>query len=84
MAPTLFRRHNDGTVTDVYEDDSVWVRDAAAVESRDIRDTDIILDAPTSHDGLRTFFQAHPDVEGVLFGHQDGREAQILRRDFGL
>lgn len=87
--PTIFRRHNDGTVTDVFEDDCVWVRDETYVFARDLRDTDIILeplqDPPDrTFEGIRRFFQDHEEVEGILFAHADGREAQIQRKDFGL
>ncbi len=81
---TLFRRHNDGTVTDVYEDEATWVRDGDVASIRDLRDPDLIVDAPATFEGLRAYFAGQDDVDGVLFVHADGRQAQITRRDFGL
>lgn len=80
----LFRRHNDGTVTDVFEDEAVWVREGDATSVRDLRDPDVLVDAPPTFEGLRAFFQEHEDVEGVIFVHPDGREASVTRTDFAL
>ncbi|HYM24449.1 MAG TPA: hypothetical protein VEU08_14635 [Vicinamibacterales bacterium] len=83
--PTLFRRHNDGTVTDIFEDECVWVRDdeAGTVQIRDLRDPEMFVNAPNTFEGLREYFQENLE-EGVMFVHADGRMAQIRRRDFGL
>jgi len=80
----LFRKHNDGTLTDVYDDESCWVRDGEASSVRDLRDPDMVLDAPTTFDGLRAFFVDHQDIEGVPFVHPDGREAEVHRSEFAL
>lgn len=81
---TLFRRHNDGTVTDVFEDEATWVRDGYATSVRDLRDPDVVLQAPSTFEGLRAYFHEHEECEGLLFVHADGREASITRHDFGL
>ncbi|MFF0467058.1 hypothetical protein ACFYPX_06380 [Micromonospora zamorensis] len=40
--------------------------------------------APLDHDGLRAWLLAHPDWEGVVWHHPDGRMAKLKRRDFLL
>lgn len=85
MTPTLFRRHSDGTVTDVFEDDCTWVRadEPGTVQIRDLRDPEVFVNAPNTFEGLRSYFQDNTE-EGVMFVHADGRTAQIRRQDFGL
>lgn len=86
MIPTVFRRHPDGTVTDVYEDACVWVRDgeAAHVQALQGKVVDFAdMPAPTSFSGLRAWFW-DDENDGLLFTHADGRQAQITRQDFGL
>jgi len=34
--------------------------------------------------GLRTWMTQHPEFEGIVFHHPDGRLAKIKQRDFGL
>lgn len=41
-------------------------------------------DAPRTFEGLRTWFEAHRDIEGLVFHHPDGRMAKIKLRDFGI
>lgn len=41
-------------------------------------------DAPRDFGGLAAFFEAHSDIEGLVFHHPDGRMAKIKLRDFGL
>lgn len=40
------------------------------------------LDAPRDHDGLRDWLLAHPQYEGIVWHHPDGRMAKLKRRDF--
>jgi hypothetical protein len=40
------------------------------------------LDAPRDHDGLREWLLAHPEYEGIVWHHPDGRMAKLKRRDF--
>lgn len=40
------------------------------------------LDAPRDHDGLRDWLLAHPQYEGLVWHHPDGRMAKLKRRDF--
>jgi hypothetical protein len=96
---TVFRRHNDGTVTDVFEDSCVWVRDGE-IASMDVLVSEEQLapateglstaapmptkdDVPTTFDEMRAFFVRHP-VDALVFTHADGRQAQVTREDFGL
>lgn len=45
---------------------------------------DVLDDAPRTFDALRAYFEAHPDYEGIVWWHLDGRLVKIKRRDFGL
>ncbi|MEV6600575.1 DUF5565 family protein [Actinoplanes sp. NPDC051346] len=40
------------------------------------------LDAPRDLDGLRDWLLAHPQFEGIVWHHPDGRMAKLKRRDF--
>jgi hypothetical protein len=40
------------------------------------------FDAPRDHDGLRDWLLAHPQYEGIVWHHPDGRMAKLKRRDF--
>jgi hypothetical protein len=40
------------------------------------------FDAPRDHDGLREWLLAHPQYEGIVWHHPDGRMAKLKRRDF--
>jgi hypothetical protein len=40
------------------------------------------LDAPRDHDGLRDWLLAHPQYEGIVWHHPDGRMSKLKRRDF--
>src|SRR5205823_11539648 len=96
---TVFRRHNDGMVTDVFEDAATWVRDGE-IASMDVLVSEAQLapatdglstaapiptkdDVPTTFDQMRAFFVMHP-VDALVFTHADGRQAQVAREDFGL
>jgi hypothetical protein len=39
---------------------------------------------PVTFDGLRDFFTANDDIEGVVWHHPDGRMVKIKARDFGI
>jgi hypothetical protein len=41
-----------------------------------------LRDLKLDHDGLREWLLAHPEWEGIVFHHPDGRMAKIKRRDF--
>lgn len=95
MIPTLFRRHTDGTVTDVYEDACIWVRDgeAARVQVHCLGQPVDVLDevnfgtepdALNSYCAIYTLFKADNAIGSIVFTHLDGRQAQITRQDFGL
>jgi len=45
---------------------------------------DFDIEPPRDHDGLREWFEAWENVEGIVWHHPDGRMAKIKRRDFGL
>ncbi|WP_328535022.1 DUF5565 family protein [Micromonospora zamorensis] len=47
-------------------------------------DDDELEKAPLDHDGLRAWLLAHPDWEGVVWHHPDGRMGKLKRRDFSL
>lgn len=38
--------------------------------------------APRDFDGLRDWLQAHPQYEGIVWWHDDGRMVKLKRRDF--
>lgn len=40
------------------------------------------LDAPREFDGLRDWLLVHPQYEGIVWHHPDGRMAKLKRRDF--
>lgn len=39
---------------------------------------------PRDFYGLKSYFEAHPEYEGIVWHHPDGRLVKIKRRDFGL
>jgi hypothetical protein len=39
---------------------------------------------PTDFEGLKVYFEAHPQYEGIVWHHPDGRMVKIKRRDFGF
>ena len=81
---TLFRRHNDGTVTDVFEDDCVWVRAGEGTVSAIGSDTPTdLVTCPRTFTALRDAIVAHA-LDGIVFFHPDGRQAHVMRADFGL
>jgi hypothetical protein len=41
-----------------------------------------MLDTPHDFDGLREWLLAHPQYEGIVWHHSDGRMAKLKRRDF--
>lgn len=41
-------------------------------------------DVPRSFDGIKSYLESHPDLEGIVWWHPDGRLVKIKRRDFGL
>lgn len=84
MIPNVFRPHPDGTATDVFEDESTWVRDGEASSVRALDGNELELhDVPTSFEGMRALLKQEPH-RGLIFGHVDGRQAQVTRNDFGL
>jgi hypothetical protein len=40
------------------------------------------LDVPRDFAGLRDWLLAHPEFEGIVWHHQDGRRAKLKHRDF--
>jgi hypothetical protein len=40
-----------------------------------------VLDVPRDPDGLRDWLIAHPQYEGIVWHHEDGRMAKLKRRD---
>jgi len=44
----------------------------------------VLANVPRDFDGLRRYFEAHPELEGVVWHHPDGLLVKIKRRDFGL
>ena len=40
------------------------------------------VDIPRDLDGIRSWLQAHPQWEGVVWHHPDGRRAKVKYRDF--
>lgn len=40
------------------------------------------LSTPRTFDGLKTYLLAHPDIEGIVWHHPDGRMVKIKRKDF--
>lgn len=41
-----------------------------------------LLDLPRTFDGLRDYLLGHPEMEGVVWHHPDGRMVKLKRRDF--
>ena len=47
--------------------------------------SEIITPEPErTFDGLKTWFKQHPEVEGIVWHHPDGRMVKVKARDFGL
>lgn len=46
---------------------------------------DVVLESvPRSFDDIKDYFEQHPQYEGIVWHHLDGRLVKIKRRDFGL
>ena len=46
---------------------------------------DVTLDGvPTDFDGVFEYLELHPQYEGIVWHHPDGRMVKIKRKDFGL
>lgn len=45
---------------------------------------DQLQDVPRTFEGLRLYFVANPDIEGVVWHHPDGRMAKLKGRDLGV
>lgn len=46
---------------------------------------DVILEeAPRDFETLKQYFEEHPQYEGIVWWHPDGRMVKIKRKDFGL
>lgn len=46
---------------------------------------DVTLDdAPRDFNGLKKYFEDHPQYEGIVWHHPDGRLVKIKQRDFGF
>jgi hypothetical protein len=43
-----------------------------------------VFDVPRDFAGLRAWLLAHPQYEGIVFHHPDGRRAKLKHRDFAL
>lgn len=41
-------------------------------------------DTPRDFEGLKAYFEQHPEYEGIVWHQGDGRMVKIKRRDFGL
>ena len=41
-----------------------------------------VFDTPRDFEGLRTWLLAHPQYEGIVWHHPDGRRAKLKHRDF--
>ena len=41
-------------------------------------------DVPVNFDGIRNYLENHPEYEGIVWHHSDGRLVKIKRRDFGF
>lgn len=39
---------------------------------------------PRTHGALKVFFSEHPDIEGIVWHHPDGRMVKIKGKDFGV
>jgi hypothetical protein len=44
----------------------------------------LLVDVPRTFEGLRSYFIEHPELEGVVWHHDDGRMVKLKRRDYGL
>lgn len=44
----------------------------------------VIEDAPRTFEGLRSFFEQNPGIEGIVFHRENGDMAKIKRIDYGL
>ena len=44
----------------------------------------ILDDVPRDFEGLKIYFEQHPEFEGIVWHHPNGRLVKIKRRDFGL
>lgn len=44
----------------------------------------VLHGVPRDFAGLKAYFEAHPDYEGIVWHHANGRMVKIKRRDFGL
>lgn len=44
-------------------------------------DAEVLRDVPRTYDELMAWLIAHPEYEGVVWHHADGRKAKIKRRD---
>jgi len=44
----------------------------------------ILAGAPTDFSGIMQYLNVHPQYEGIVWHHPDGRMVKIKRRDFGL
>lgn len=47
-------------------------------------DAEVLADAPHDYEGLKAYLAAHPDIEGIVFHHIDGRAVKIKGKDFGV
>lgn len=44
----------------------------------------VLDDVPRDFEGLKVYFEQHPEYEGIVWHQGDGRMVKIKRRDFGL
>lgn len=49
-----------------------------------LHDDNIIEPVPRDFDGLKGYLESHPQFEGIVWHHPDGRLVKIKRKDFGL
>lgn len=45
---------------------------------------EVLADSPHDYYGLKTYFTAHYDIEGLVWHHPDGRMVKIKCKDFGV
>ena len=45
---------------------------------------EVLEDAPHDYDGLHAYLTDHPNIEGIVWHHVDGRAVKIKGKDFGV
>lgn len=44
----------------------------------------VLTDVPRDFDGLKSYLSAHPEIEGIVWHHPDGRMVKLKGKDFGI